>query len=265
MTILVAFALATGLALSQPKVRMGQTTTPQPPRPPRGEHLCPEMGVFDPFATPSYSYVAQKLLDGVAAHRFAQMVVTSRIEHAIVIEFAEECMVGPGSTQVTYAAARSSIFSALSAQITAASQNRRVDADRMQTILANLSIPVDVTRAPIDCASAAVLGGVWEAMLRGTRFDDTPRSGPDCSLLMDGTTSHFGAFNLGHQWMSGSTQSPEPKTPAGRLVAIGRALIDYVKAPLPDRERVKREIMSQANSLLADLRQVDGGTTQRTP
>jgi hypothetical protein len=50
-----------------------------------------------------------------------------------------------------------------------------------------------------------------------------------------------------------------------RLCRIGRALISYVKAPIPDRERLKSDIVMQPNSLLADLRPVDGGTVKPAP
>ena len=53
--------------------------------------------------------------------------------------------------------------------------------------------------------------------------------------------------------------------PAGRLVRIGLALISYVKAPIPDRDRLKSDIVAKANSLLIDLREVDGGNVKIAP
>jgi hypothetical protein len=255
---LVVSSFAACAAMGAPTVRMG--TTPPPPsgwtRPPRGEHLCPELGFLDPLVSPYEHFVAQRLLAGISQYRFAQMVIMSRVEQAIVVEVGQAC-VGSlgGQTQVVYATPRGSIYNALGAAMAHTSYS---DAN-MQKALANLSVPIDVTKAPIDCATAGTLGNVWEAMLRGARFDDSgPRAGPNCSPLMDGESSHF-STSWGNDWMSAQTQSPDTQTYAGRLVRIGKALISYVKAPDPDRESTRIDMLAQANSLLTDLRQRDAG------
>ncbi len=263
IALLAGLTLAAGIAMSQPTIRMG--SAPPRPRPPRGERLCPDWGIFDaPLISPFQSFVAQSLLGDLPSERYAQLVVTSGIEHAILIEAANDCYTPNGQTRIFYSTARSSIFGAWNPRIQALPQEQRTIANQ-QKLLATLSIPIDVMTAPIDCSSARTLGRVWVAMLRGARYDDVPRDGPNCSIGGDGTLYHFTAPATIHDWMSGFVWSPDAQMPAGRLVQIGRALISYVKAPIADRERLKSEIMTQANGLLADLNQVDAGAIKTAP
>jgi hypothetical protein len=264
LAILVVLTLAAGIAMSQPKVRMG-SAIPGPPRPPRGERLFPDWGIFDdPLNSPFHNFLAQRLLGDLPSERYAQLVVTSGIEHAMLIEAANDCYSPNGHTRIFYSTARSSISSAFSAKIQAIPQEQRTMANQ-QKVLATLSIPIDVMTAPIDCASAATLGRVWTATMRAARYDDVPRDGPNCSIGCDGTLYHFTAPATIHDWMSGFTWSPDAQTPAGRMVQIGRALIDYVKAPIPDRGKLKSDIMTQATGLLADLHPVDAGAAKIAP
>jgi len=207
----------------------------------------------------------RKLLGDLPIERYVQLVAASRTEYAVVIEGGNDCFYEPNHhTRIFYATARSSISGAFSAKIQGIPQEQLTMAN-VQKLLGTVSIPIDVMTASIDCASAVALWRVWSTMVGAARYDEVTRDGPNCLIGNDGRLYHFTAPATIHDWMSGYTWSPPAQTPAGRLVQIGLGLISYVKAPIPDRERLKSEIVMQANSLLADLRPVDGGTIKPTP
>jgi hypothetical protein len=116
-----------------------------------------------------------------------------------------------------------------------------------------LTIATDVTRATIDCATAQLLEDLWQEMLRTLRYP-TQMPGMGMQVHLDATVYHFADFEQGIGWRSGITESPEPRTALGRLVAVGFSLVAYVKAPEAERKGRLAGLVSQAKALLSDIR-----------
>jgi hypothetical protein len=124
----------------------------------------------------------------------------------------------------------------------------------MDRALAKVSVPIDVTKAPIDCPTARTLRNLWVAMARGARYGCVSEGDTDCSAgLKDGVTYHFSSFVGRQGYFAGQIHSPAESTHAARLVHIGKALIAYVDATPSARATVKADIVSEANFLLREL------------
>src|SRR5690349_1708364 len=103
MPSLVSFFIA-GLALSDPAVRMGSTTSTRP-SPPRGNRLCVEPGVFSPEVSPYQHFLAQELVyKGRVGYPLVQMIEVPSFaaEGAVVVQHSDACEAPTGETQVVY-------------------------------------------------------------------------------------------------------------------------------------------------------------------
>jgi hypothetical protein len=107
-------------------------------------------------------------------------------------------------------------------------------------------------QAPIDAGLAKALSRTWFCAVAQSRYVPL-RVGVPYKAILDGTTYEAGTSVIGAGWASASTTSPDSGSVAGRLVALGGLLIDYVNFPEADRQRIQATLRTNVESLWSDL------------
>jgi uncharacterized protein (TIGR02246 family) len=101
--------------------------------------------------------------------------------------------------------------------------------------------------AELPAGLAELLRTVWLGMLEEVRYPEEPVLG------VDGTTYHFTSFVRFRGNLEGRSWSPPVESPAGRLVAIGRALRRYAEADAEALPLIAGEIRELASTLDSEL------------
>jgi hypothetical protein len=114
----------------------------------------------------------------------------------------------------------------------------------------NLSVPIHLATAMIDCATAQLLDELWQSMVDAVRY----RPSNMIRVVSDGTLYAFMTWRVGVGPRSGEIISPVSTTLPGRLVQVGNTLTAYVKASPQGRGAVLALLVARARSLLRDAR-----------
>jgi hypothetical protein len=213
---LVAAVIAVGLT-----TRIGSAEESQ-------QHLLPETGSFDNPGNFDDYYVLVREACTSPPFWWPQVVVLPSFEREEVVRIE-----GPdfASAQLTHCRATRSIWN----------ERSKHDAERVaggggRTPVANISVPVERHKAPIDEALKLRLARAWMTFLRMTQY------GPLIGNGDDGTMYHFTALAFRREVLAGRVWDPPAESLPGRFVALARLLAQYADASVEARPALQMKI-----------------------
>lgn len=212
--------------------------------PPDVDHLVPDESLFATYGELGYYVeVSRHLVPGI--HRDIQMVCLPSFERESAVYVERPNPWRPEGPFVVLAVAQRQIWDAYWVSVP-----QRPGSNRLERVPATtVEVHVDRMKAPIDEDTVTLLAKLWDAALYEVRF---PRLDPRKARIgLDGETCHFANSVTGYGYLAGQTWSPREGSRLAALIAVGRKLADYVRAPTDKRAVALDEVRKSARETLA--------------